>query len=316
MKALVLNTHFSSLEELDLQISEVPIPTPQKGECLIEVHVSGVNPSDALGALGYFSHAHLPRIPGRDFAGVVIKGSPNIVGKKVWGTGGSAGIDTNGCHAEYLALPESSLSEIPNNLSPEEAGAQTLPYTTAYYSLVSRAQIKPNEEVLVIGGLGQVGRAALSICKWKHCHPTALVRTQEDVAAAKKLGWDATTTFDHKYDVILNTIGNVHWQPQIDSLKKFGRMAVIAAPEGKREAPLNLFHFYRANQEICGINTVDFNFEENKSFLTDLKQGFESEKLTPLPISKETTFPLTKATEAYQTVLRGTKGKRIILSIH
>ncbi|WP_316358225.1 zinc-binding alcohol dehydrogenase family protein [Candidatus Neptunichlamydia sp. REUL1] len=157
-----------------------------------------MNPSDALGALGYFSHTHLPRIPGRDFAGVVIKGSPDVIGKKVWGTGGAVGIDRNGGHAEHLTLPESSLSEIPNNLSPEEAGAQTLPYTTAYYSLVSRAQIKPNEEVLVIGS----------------------------------------------------------------------------------------------------INTIDFNFEENKAFLADLKEGFEWKKLTPLPISKETTFSLSKATEA------------------
>ena len=48
MKALLLNAHFPSLEELDLQVSEVPTPTPQEGECLVEVHVSGVNPSEML----------------------------------------------------------------------------------------------------------------------------------------------------------------------------------------------------------------------------------------------------------------------------
>ncbi|WP_158307193.1 quinone oxidoreductase family protein [Simkania negevensis] len=313
MKAVVLTKHFQSIEDLDLQVTERPTPMPKSGECLIKVASSGVNPSDVLGALGYFSHAVVPRIPGRDFAGTIVEGRHELIGKKVWGTGGAIGLDADGCHAEYLIVPEESVGEVPENLPLEVAGAQTLPYTTAYYSLVTRAHIQPNEEVLVIGGLGQVGQAALAICLWKGAIPTALVRQDEDVAKAKALGWNATTLFEGKYDVILNTIGNVHWENQIQCLKKFGRIAVIAAPEGKREAKLNLFHFYRANQEVCGINTVDFGFQENKAFLDDLKDGFESKALSSLPISQETTFSLNEATQAYQKVFKGSRGMRVII---
>ena len=313
MKALVLTKHFQSIDHLDLQVSEVSTPTAKAGECLVKVASSGVNPSDVLGAIGYFSHAIVPRIPGRDFAGTIVEGREDLIGKNVWGTGGAVGLDSDGCHAEYLVVKAESVGEVPANLSLELAGAQTLPYTTAYYSLVSRAQIQSSEKVLVIGGLGQVGQAALSICKWKGALPKALVRKEEDVERAKAMGWEATTQYEGEYDVILNTIGNVQWEKQVGSLKKFGRIVVIAAPEGKRDATLNLFHFYRANQEICGINTVDFTFQENKVFLDDLKEGFESKALTPLPISQETTYTLEEATQAYQQVLKGSRGKRVII---
>lgn len=54
-------------------------------ECLIKVASSGINPSDALAATGYFKHANLPRIPGRDFAGTVVEGPMQhlILGKQL-----------------------------------------------------------------------------------------------------------------------------------------------------------------------------------------------------------------------------------------
>ena len=284
----------------------------------MEVHSSGVNPSDVLGSIGYFSHAQLPRIPGRDFSGKIIEGAPHLVGKRVWGTGGSAGLDSDGCHAEYLLLPNTAVAEIPYNLSMNEAGAQVLPYVTAYYSLVQRAHIQKGEKVLIIGGLGQVGLAALSICQWLGCHPIALVRQKADIQRAKELGWEAIDTLssEHRFDVILNSVGNVYWEALIASLKKNGRIVVIGAQEGKRVAEFNLFEFYRANQEFCGVNTVDFNFTENAKMLSVLKSAFESKALSPLSIEESGVFSMEEATAAYQAALGKSKGKRIVLQIY
>lgn len=318
MKALVLREHFSGREQLQLAVSEVSKPQIKEGYCLVEVHSSGVNPSDALGSIGYFSHAQLPRILGRDFAGKIIEGDSHLVGKRVWGTGGSVGLDSDGCHAEYLLLPNTAVAEIPHNLSLNEAGAQVLPYVTAYYSLVQRARIQKGEKVLVIGGLGQVGLAALSICQWLECHPVALVRQKADVQRAKELGWEAIHTLASKdaFDVILNSVGNVYWETLVASLKKNGRIVVIGAQEGKRVAQFNLFEFYRANQEFCGVNTVDFDFTQNARMLKALKPAFESEALCPLPIQESGIFPMEEATMAYQAALGKSKGKRIVLQIH
>jgi len=316
MKALYLTRHFKEASEIVLPISEQPRPQIKKGECLVEVHASGVNPSDALGTIGYFPHAVLPRIPGRDFSGTIVEGSPNLIGKKVWGTGGTAGLESNGTHAEFLALPEAALAEIPKNLSLLQAGIQTLPYVTAYYSLVTRGRIEPDQSILVIGALGQVGHAAMSICSWKKCKPIALVRGADNVKKAKALGWTTVENVPSQpFDLILNTVGNVYWNELIQALKKFGRMAVIAAPEGKRDVQLNLLDFYRENRELIGINTVDLNFIQNAKLLNEMKPGFESGMLKPLTCDQDSIFPLEKAEFAYKMVLTKSTGKRICLQM-
>ncbi|HTD04862.1 alcohol dehydrogenase catalytic domain-containing protein, partial [Undibacterium sp.] len=77
-----------------LQLSLVPtaIPVASEGMCVVEVHSAGVNPSDVKAALGAMPHAVWPRTPGRDYAGVVLDGPSELVGKHVWGSGGELGI--------------------------------------------------------------------------------------------------------------------------------------------------------------------------------------------------------------------------------
>lgn len=310
MRALYLSRHFNHPDELDLKVVERPKPKIKEGECLIQVHSSGINQSDAKGTLGFFEHAKLPRIPGRDFAGTIVEGKD--VGKKVWGTGGAAGIDTDGTHAEFITLPETALAEVPNNLSLLQAGAQTLPYVTAYYGLVTRAQIREGQSILVLGALGQVGQAAMSISKWKKCKPVALVR-EKSVEKAKSLGWETTSTINAHYDVILNPLGSTYWMEALKNLKKFGKMVVIGVgPDPQKPVELPLLPLYRANQDILGINTVDLNFVESSKLLNQMKSGFESNALTPL--TADLTYPLERATEAYQKVLCHSE-KRIVLTL-
>jgi NADPH2:quinone reductase len=310
VKAIYLTRHFKNLEEINLDVVDRPKPKIKPGECLIQVHSSGINQSDAKGTLGFFSHAKLPRIPGRDFAGVVVEGK--FAGKKVWGTGGAAGIDFDGTHAEYLVLPESAIAEIPHNLTVLQAGSQTLPYTTAYYGLVSRARIQPGERVLVIGALGQVGRAAMSICKWKKCRAVALVR-EKSLEKARAMGWEATAAIDADFDVIFNPLGTVYWDDALKRMKKFGRMIVIGAgPDPKGSGLLPLLPLYRANQEILGINSVDLDFTANAKLLNEMKPGFDSGQL--IPLSGEVVFPLERATEAYKTVLNQSD-QRVVLNL-
>src|SRR3712207_4501953 len=84
----------------ELRPTEVPRPQPQEGEVLVEVHAAAVNRSDVLNARGSFPFTTLPRIPGRDFAGVVVGGLDDLVGREVWGTGGGdLGFLRDGCHA-------------------------------------------------------------------------------------------------------------------------------------------------------------------------------------------------------------------------
>ncbi len=318
MKALYLTAHFKEIDEALLSCKDRPVPNPSAGQCLVKIGSAGVNPSDVLGTLGYFPHAKLPRIPGRDFSGVIVEGDPKLVGKRIWGTGGAAGLHFDGTHAEFALIPQTAVAEIPKNLSLMQAGAQTLPYVTAYYSLVSRARIQPGESVLIIGALGQVGYAAMSICFWKKCKPIALVRNDADVQRAFALNWEVYNALPAhlSFDAILNTIGNVQWNELLRSLNQYGRMVVIAAPVGKREAQVNLLELYRKNQDILGINSVDLDYTQSAQILNEMKPGFESGALAPLPINPNTIFSLDEAEKAYKLVHKGSGGKRVILHIN
>lgn len=326
MKALYLTQYFNEAGKIFLPATERPKPIAIAGHCLIKIQASGVNPSDALGTLGYFKHAQLPRIPGRDFAGIVVEGDDTWIGKSVWGSGGAAGLDFDGSHAEYMVVPTTGLAEIPTKMSLITAGAQPLPYITAYYSLVTRAHIQKDETVLVIGALGQVGKAAMSICQWRQCKAIAIVRGDADAQQAKALGWitiDSTSKHLTKeilnanggkpINVILNSLGNLLWQDLMKVLSEFGRIVTIGAREGMRDVAVNLFELYRANQDLIGINTVNLNFTQNAHLLTEMKLGFESGALQPLETEDSMIITLENASQAYQTVMAGSEGKRVVI---
>lgn len=326
MKALNVNVHAKNSDDIKIELIERPIPTIHNTDCLIKIISSGINPSDALGAMGYFNHAKLPRIPGRDFSGIVMEGPKHWIGKKVWGTGGAAGISFDGVQAEYIKLSDQEFSEIPSTLDPIVAGAQSLPYVTAYYSLVKRARIEENDTVLVVGALGQVGNAAMSICHWKKCDAIAFVRGEKEVEQAHARGWKAINSEDSNLaekilasnngrpvQVILNSLGNLYWQEFINVLAEFGRIVTIGAREQARIASINLFELYRSNQEIIGINTVSLDFAENAKLLNELKIGFEEKKLHSLTTDQLMIHSPQQANEAYKLVAQGFSAKRVVL---
>ncbi|HYY45342.1 MAG TPA: alcohol dehydrogenase catalytic domain-containing protein, partial [Actinomycetota bacterium] len=99
----------------ELRRKDVSRPDPGEGEVLVEVHAAAVNRSDVLNARGSFASTTLPRIPGRDFAGIVVEGPSEIVGTEVWGTGGGKlGYTRDGTHAQYIVLPKAAVVPKPD----------------------------------------------------------------------------------------------------------------------------------------------------------------------------------------------------------
>ena len=97
---------FAQTGSLDfLMVADVAAPVPKGSELLIKVEAAAVNPSDAKNVLGRMHETTLPRIPGRDFAGVVMQGAAAWIGRKVFGSGGDLGFGRDGSHAEFMAIP-------------------------------------------------------------------------------------------------------------------------------------------------------------------------------------------------------------------
>ena len=117
-----------------LSLQELNIPDLECGQALVEVRASAVNPSDVKNVAGVF-HASLPRVPGRDYAGVVTAGA-GWRGKEVWGSGAGFGVTRDGADAQYVVVELDALSEKPAQLSMAEASAVGVPYLTAWSALV------------------------------------------------------------------------------------------------------------------------------------------------------------------------------------
>ena len=146
-----------------LRYVEVATPVPGVDEVLVEIKAAGLNPSDVKNVLGRFPYTTLPRIPGRDFAGIVVEGPQALVGQHVWGTGRELGFFADGSHAQFVKLPANGVALKPTHLSFAQAASLGVPYTTAWDAL-ERSLVTAETRLLVIGG-GAVGSAALALAK-------------------------------------------------------------------------------------------------------------------------------------------------------
>ena len=82
-----------------LELANLPDPVPEASMALVRIEAASINPSDVKNVAGAMHQTTLPRIPGRDYAGVVERGPAEWIGAAVWGTGGDVGFTRDGTHA-------------------------------------------------------------------------------------------------------------------------------------------------------------------------------------------------------------------------
>src|SRR4029077_6116708 len=148
--------------DLSLPIESLALARP-RGSAVIEIAAAGVNPSDVKAVLGAMPQAIWPRTPGRDYSGVVVDGPADLIGDEVWGSGGELGVRCDGTHARHLVIDASRVRTKPSTLSLREAGAVGVPFITAYEGLRQAGGVNEDDIVLVLGGNGKVGQAAIQL---------------------------------------------------------------------------------------------------------------------------------------------------------
>ena len=236
-----------------MRIRDVATPSPAPGEVLVKIEAAGVNPSDVANICGAFPKTTLPRIVGRDFAGIVVEGPDALKGAKVWGSGGELGFTRDGSHAEYVALPAGDVSTRPANLTAAQAAAADLPFVTAYLTLVDRGGLKAGDWALISGAGGSVGGAAAQIATWVGAHVVAVDRPEFDAGKVNDLVTSATQ--GRRVDVALNVVGAAIFDPLLQSLAIRGRMIIISRIGGK-DVNLDLFNLYRRQVSIIGVDSA------------------------------------------------------------
>lgn len=307
---------FSATGSLDsLQLCDVPKPVPEAGEVLVEVRATGVNPSDVKNVLGLFPYTTMPRIPGRDFAGVVVQGPQELLGKAVWGgTGKGFGFYQDGCHAQYVVVPANAVALLPESLSFAQAATCGVPFITAWDAL-ERSQVKEGTRFLIIGA-GAVAQAAQALAKARGAEVVMAARRADVVqalqgqgisafqlGAADQLPEQAQAHFQQQApEVIFETTG--FWLAEaVNSVGTFGRVAIIAAPKDGLISMSSL-NLYRRGGSIVGINSLLYSLQECAKMLTQISTAFDTG--LPLP-SGFIELPLSEAVAAYHKVSEGSE---------
>ncbi|SDM45645.1 NADPH:quinone reductase [Halogranum gelatinilyticum] len=170
-----------------LQVDDIDRPEPAAGEVLVQVHGAGVNPVDTYFREGSYQPFTLPMIPGVDVAGEVVAVGDGVEGfaegDSVVGTG--IGKDHYGGYAEYVAVPTDRLATVGDDADLVAAGGLGVAAVTAWRALVDHANLKPADVVLVHGGSGGVGHAAVQIAAatGSHVITTAAPEYHDEVEA-------------------------------------------------------------------------------------------------------------------------------------
>jgi NADPH2:quinone reductase len=320
MKALRLVKDAFDAVKPSLRSVTVPIPKVTPGFMLVKIHAAAINPSDVLNSVGGFPYTTYPRIPGRDFAGVVQEGPAASIGMRVFGSSGrSISFTQDGTHAEYCLVPERAAAPMPSNLTFAQAACIGVPWSTAHIVL-HRAHVQPTDTVLVLGATGAVGSAAVQLARSMGCRVlTAARRDTADINLLKdpELAGAKELTEGIGPDLIVDTIGDpILMRNSIRVLAVHGRISYIAAPRtGEVDFSFNMKDLYRAEHSIVGCNSLQYSAEKIGAILSGLKTGFEvghykaigDQELIKISHGEE-------VLEAYEAVKKR-EGKKFVIAI-
>ncbi|HYU08469.1 MAG TPA: zinc-binding dehydrogenase [Gemmatimonadales bacterium] len=346
MRACVL-TATGGLDHL--QITEVPdAPAPRAGEVRIAIRAAALNHLDLFVAEGMPGGAdRFPHIVGADGAGVVESVGSDVktvkVGDRVMLNPGISDYTCEFCRAgehsqcvnyrllgehlpgtaaELVTVPAHNVGRIPQ-LSPEltwaEAAAFSLVTLTAWRMLVTRAQLKTGETVLVWGIGGGVSLTALRIAKLLGARVIVTSSDDAKLAAARQLGADVT--LNHKtqkisqeiraltnkrgVDVVVENVGAATWDESLRCLRRGGRLVICGATSGP-QVGLDIRRLFWHHWSILG-STMG-NAAEYAEIVRRLGQG----QLRPIV---DRVYPIVQARQAFERLAKGEQLGKIVVEL-
>jgi len=308
-----------TIREQELVLAEHPDPVPGGEEVLVRVRAAGLNGADMMQRRGlYPAPAGSPQeIPGLELAGEVLAlgaGANRFAqGERVMAVVGGGG------QAELATVHERQLMPVPDAVDWPAAGGLPEVFTTAHDALFTQAELRSGERLLVHGGAGGVGTAAIQLGRAVGARVTATVRREQLRGAVAALGAEAIAPegfAEHgPFDVILELVGGPNLSENLQALATGGRIAIIGVSAGAK-AELNLLALMGKRARIHGSTLRARPLEEKALAARRLEREvlplFGSGALR-VPIAE--TFPLEHAAAAYERFAAGGKLGKIILTV-
>ncbi len=300
---------------------DAPDPEPGPGEVLVRLRAASLNHLDLWIRKGLPS-VPKPRILGADGAGIREDTGERVVinpgiehGERIT----VIGEHMDGTHAELVAVPETNVYPLPDELSFEEAAAFPLVFETAYRLLVTKAQLREGEWVLLWGIGSGVALAGLEIAKALGARALVTSSSDEKLERARALGADATVnhvtgdvrsaveeaTEGKGVEVVLEHVGEATWQTSLQSARAGGRIVVCGATSGPNP-PAALHRIWWKQLTIYG---------STMGTREDFEAAYELVKSGRAKPVVDSVFPLAEARAAHERLEAGEQFGKIVLSI-
>jgi NADPH:quinone reductase-like Zn-dependent oxidoreductase len=299
MKAVVIDG-FGGVDQLHVQ--NVDDPPVGRGEVLVRVRATSVNPVDLKirsGSAAKRMGVELPAILGRDLAGEVIRAGDGVVGfspgQRVMGL-------ANGTYAELTTAKADVLAPIPDKLSFEQAAALPLVLLTGAQLIERAIKIQPGWTVLILGAVGRVGRSAVHVALQHGAKVIAGVHASQ-MEEAQSLGVQQVISTDdekqlnklHHLDAVADTVGGPTAARALKALKPGGVFGTVlgAPPDANR----------------YNIKVEAFQAQPDASRLYELADDVARGEFT-IPIAK--TLSLSQIQEAHREAENHPSGKIVL----
>jgi NADPH:quinone reductase len=306
------------IKDGSLVVEERPDPEPGKGELLVRVRAAGLNGADMLQRRGAYPAppGSPPDIPGMELAGEVSALGPGVrrfeQGDRVMAVVGG------GAQAELALVHERAAMPVPEPLEWPQAGGLPEVFTTAHDAVFTQAGLRPGEHLLVHGGAGGVGTAAVQLGRVAGARVTATVRREELRAHVEELGARAIDPegFEDEgpFDVVLELVGASNLAGNLAALASGGRIAVIGVGGTGPKAEINLLAVMQKRARIHGSTLRTRPLEQKAIAMRLVEQQvlphFEDGSLR-VPVAE--TFELDRAEDAYARFEAGGKLGKIVL---
>lgn len=309
-----------------MQLEEVPDPIPGPGQALVSLEAAGVNPVDTyIRAAAHGRAPALPYTPGSDGAGVIEAIGPDLPGfapgDRVYLSGTAFG-PYAGTYAEKAVCGLANLHRLPAAVTFGQGAAVNVPYATAYRALVDRAAVRAGEILLVHGGSGGVGVAAIQLARAWGVVVFATAGTERGLKLVREQG--AHEAFDHTQsgyidrireaagsrgvDVIVEMLANVNLDQDLGLLAPRGRVVVIGN-RGRTEIDARMT--MARDSAILGMSLMNASPADLARIHSALEAALDSGIARPIVGQ---CFQLPDAAKAHEAVMApGSYGKIVLL---